>query len=189
MNDIIVAPFSNSAIRDWPAGHFAQLIGLLLEAPAVNGAIRVVGAPNQRLGACEIVRFYPAERVSNECGRMAWSVVLNTLRTAACVIGNNSGLAHVAARLGTPTVCVFGGSHQRLEWRPRGRHVMVVSRAIGCSPCQLDHGSLSPYSKACLRDIKPETVRDAALAIMVEAQTAKNQAALCRACERQENRT
>ena len=52
MNDIIVTPFSNSAIRDWPAAHVSELIGLLLKESAVTGCIRVVGAPNQRLGAC-----------------------------------------------------------------------------------------------------------------------------------------
>lgn len=166
MNDIIVAPFSNSPIRDWPATHVSELIGLLLDEPLVTGSIRVVGAPNQRLGACGIVRPHPADRVMNECGRMAWPAVLDALRSAACVIGNNSGIAHVSGALGTPTVCVFGGSHQRTEWRPRGDHVVVLSRVIGCSPCQLDHGQVSPYGKACLRDIAPPAVRDAALTIM-----------------------
>jgi ADP-heptose:LPS heptosyltransferase len=174
MNDIIVAPFSNSPIRDWPSAHVTELIGLLLEAPGTS-RIRVVGAPNQRLGACEIVRFHPADRVTNECGRMAWPTVLDALRSAACVIGNNSGIAHVAGALGTPTVCVFGGSHQRMEWRPRGNHVVVLSRAIGCSPCHLDHGQLSPYSKACLRNIAPVAVRDAALMIMAQAGTVRRE--------------
>ncbi|WP_242098001.1 glycosyltransferase family 9 protein [Sphingomonas sp. CROZ-RG-20F-R02-07] len=169
MSDIIIAPFSNSAIRDWPASHVSELIGMLLEESAVTGRIRVVGAPGQRLGACEIVRFHPADRVINECGRLAWPEVLDALRVAACVVGNNSGIAHVAGALGTPTVCVFGGSHQRMEWRPRGAHVIILSRAIGCSPCHLDHGHLSPYGKACLRDITPDSVRDAVLKIMVQA--------------------
>jgi ADP-heptose:LPS heptosyltransferase len=172
MSDIIIAPFSNSAIRDWPAQHFAELIGLLLEDKALIGRIRVVGAPGQRLGACEIVRFHPADRVVNECGRLAWPAVLETLRTAACVIGNNSGLPHVAASFGVPTVCIFGGSHQRTEWRPRGRHVVVVSRSIGCSPCQLDHQQASPYNKACLRDIGPAVVRDVAQMVIARATAA-----------------
>ena len=171
MNDIVVAPFSNSAIRDWPAAHFSALIGLLLREPLITGRIQVIGAPGQRLGACEIVRFHPANRVVNQCGRMEWPAVLDALRHAACVIGNNSGIAHVAGSFGTPTVCVFGGSHQRLEWRPRGSNVTVLSRAIGCSPCHLDHGQISPYGKACLRDITPDSVRDAVVAGMARIRT------------------
>lgn len=173
MNDIIVAPFSNSAIRDWPAGHFSNLIALLLEGMTASARIRVVGAPGQRLGGCEIVRSHPADRVVNECGRLAWPAVLRMLQGAGCVIGNNSGIAHVSASFGTPTVCVFGGSHQRLEWRPRGANVVVLSRAIGCSPCHLDHGHLSPYAKACLYDISPSVVCDAALSVMARADPAR----------------
>lgn len=169
MSDVIVAPFSNSVIRDWSPRHVSEMISLLLDTPEVTGLIRVIGAPGQRLGACEIVRFHPSDRVVNECGRLPWVQVLDSLRHAACVIGNNSGIAHLAGALGTPTVCVFGGSHQRLEWRPRGQNVVVVSRVIGCSPCHLDHGHSSPYSKACLRDIQPAQVRDAAVMIMARA--------------------
>lgn len=166
MSAIIVAPFSNSAIRDWPVGHYAEMIGLLLARIPCDRQVHVIGTPNQRLGACEVVRRHPADRVVNRCGRMDWDAVLAAVRDACCVIGNNSGIAHVAGYLGTPTVCVFGGSHQRIEWRPRGPNVVVLSRTIACSPCQLDHGDRSPYRKACLREIAPADVADAAVMMM-----------------------
>ena len=172
MTEIIVAPFSNSAIRDWPVEHFASLIGLLLAAPGLDARVHVTGTANQRLAAREIVRFHPPERAINLCGRIDWTDVLGLLRDADCVIGNNSGIAHVSANLGTPTVCIFGGSHQRAEWRPRGDHVVVLTRAIGCSPCHLDHGQISPYGKACLQDITPQAAAEAALFIMDRAATA-----------------
>ena len=166
MSDIIVAPFSNSNIRDWPTGHFASMIAHLLARWDGEGQVRVVGTRNQKLGACDVVRNLPVDRVSNDCGRYSWPELVEAMRRAACVIGNNSGLAHLGGYLGTPTVCVFGGSHQRLEWRPLGRTVVLVSRVIGCSPCQLDHKGTSPYDKACLREIEPERVAAAALTIM-----------------------
>ena len=172
MTEILVAPFSNSAIRDWPAEHFATLIGLLLDAPGLDARVQVIGTANQRLAAREIVRFHPPERATNACGRIDWNDVLGLLRNADCVIGNNSGIAHVSANLGTPTVCIFGGSHQRTEWRPRGDTVVVLTRVVGCSPCHLDHGQISPYGKACLRDITPRAVAEAALLIMDRGATA-----------------
>ena len=166
MRPIVVAPFSNSHIRDWPVGHFARLIGELVDRWESDAPIRVIGTRNQMLRAAEIVRRFDATRVLNDCGHMAWPDVLEMIRTAACVIGNNSGVAHVAGSFGVPTVCVFGGSHQRLEWRPLGFNVIVVSRVIGCSPCQLDHGQDSYYDKACLREIDPKLVADSAFEIM-----------------------
>ena len=166
MSTIIVAPFSNSDIRDWPIEHYAGLIRILLERWTGTGLIRVIGTKSQELRACEIVRSFSAARVVNECGRVTWSQVMSQLKSAACVIGNNSGVAHLSGFYGVPTVCVFSGSHQRLEWRPLGFNVAVVSRSIGCSPCQLDHGQTSRFAKACLREITPEVVADAVFTIM-----------------------
>jgi ADP-heptose:LPS heptosyltransferase len=170
--EIIVAPFSNSYIRDWPIGHFTTLVGLLLDRVEADTGIAVIGTLNQRHGGDEVVRPYPATRVRNLCGRLAWGQVVERLRTAACVVSNNSGVGHLGGFFGVPTVCVFGGSHQRGEWRPRGTSVVLVSRAIGCSPCQLDHGQVSPYDKACLRQIEPERVADAAMLAMARAREA-----------------
>ena len=165
MADLIIAPFSNSDIRDWPARHFTRLVELL-DARHGAGLIRIIGASSQRLRANEIVRGVPADRVVNECGRLAWPEVEARLRDAACVIGNNSGIAHLSAQVGAPTVCIFGGAHQRMEWRPLGFNVALVSQAIGCAPCMLHRAADCPYDLACLTLITPETVCEAAMDIM-----------------------
>ena len=166
MSAIVIAPFSNSGIRDWPSTSYRRLIGVLLERLEPDAAIRVIGTANQKLRANEVVRDFPATRVVNECGRLSWAGMIGALRAASCVVGNNSGVAHLGGFFGVPTVCVFGASHQRHEWRALGQSVILVTRAIGCSPCHLDHGQVSPYDKACLREIEPETVADAAFTIM-----------------------
>jgi ADP-heptose:LPS heptosyltransferase len=176
MNDIVIAPFSNSDIRDWPLAHFSRLIGILLDRWDGPGPIRVIGTRNQVLRACEIVRPFGADSVANDCGRLTWPEVMRLLRSAACVVGNNSGVAHLAGFYGAPTVCVFGGSHQRVEWRPLGPNVTVVSRRISCSPCQRDHGQTSPFAKACLREIAPETVAEAVFATISRVATIDRQA-------------
>ena len=169
MSDILIAPFSNSDIRDWPVAHFAALVGLLLEGSGDDVRIRIVGTANQKMRAREIVRDYPVARVSSECGRLGWPEVIARLRAARCIIGNNSGITHLGGSFGVPTVCIFGGSHQRHEWHALGDSVVTVSRAIGCSPCQLDHGGVSPYGKACLREIAPAVVAAAAFRSMARA--------------------
>ena len=159
MSHIVVAPFSNSDIRDWPAAHFQALIRRLVGER--NELVRIVGAPGQAIRARDIVRPFDANRVVNDCGRTPWDVTLDLIRSAACVVGNNSGIAHLAAFEGVPTVCVFSGSHQRLEWRPIGSQVITLSRAIACSPCHLHHAAHCPYGLACLDQITPDSVFDA----------------------------
>ena len=160
MSRIILAPFSNSDIRDWPAAHYAGLIEELVVRHRVEAPIWVVGTVNQKGRANDIVRRFDATRVVNACGWLSWPELLSELRQAACVVGNNSGVAHLAGYYGAPTVCVFGGSHQRLEWGPRGDRLILMSRAIACSPCGLDHGASCPYDKACLTQIGPREVAE-----------------------------
>ena len=173
MSAIVISPFSNSDIRDWPLEHYVSLIRILLRRWPGTGLIRVIGTKNQVLRACEIVRSFNSNRVLNDCGRLSWPQVLSEIKSAACVIGNNSGIPHFSGFYGVPTVCVFSGSHQRLEWRPLGFSVALVSRSIGCSPCQRDHGQTSPFAKACLREIDPEIVADAAFAIMARTNASR----------------
>jgi ADP-heptose:LPS heptosyltransferase len=168
MSDIIVAPFSNGDIRDWQPGHFSALIGLLLDR--WSGVIRVIGTRSQTTRAAAIVRPHDATRVVSDCGRLTWDEVISQLRSAVCVIGNNSGVTHMSARLGVPTICVFGGSHQRVEWRPMGFTARTISRAIGCAPCHLHRARDCPYDRACLGQIDPAIVADAALAAMTHRQ-------------------
>jgi ADP-heptose:LPS heptosyltransferase len=49
-------------------------------------------------------------------------------------IGNDSGITHMAAALGVPTVALFGPTDPKV-WAPRGEHVTVVAPEIPCSPC------------------------------------------------------
>lgn len=174
---IVVSPFSNGLIRDWPPEHYADLIGLLLE-DLPDEVVRVVGTANQRKDAYRIVRNLPADRVKNDCGLISWDAVTDLVRDASCVIGNNSGIPHLAGFYKVPTVCIFGGSHQRMEWRPLGPNVVVMSRTIGCSPCHIDHRLTCLYDKACLREIAPREVADAVLALIEERKDRMRQRAM-----------
>jgi ADP-heptose:LPS heptosyltransferase len=160
MSHIVIAPFSNSDIRDWPAPHYRALIARLIAER--DDVVRVIGEPGQGIRAREIVRPFDPDRVVNDCGRSSWEDAAALIRSAACVIGNNSGIAHLAAFEGVPTVCIFDGAHQRREWRPIGSHVVTLSRAIACSPCHLHHAAYCPYGLACLEQITPDAVFETA---------------------------
>lgn len=164
MSHIVIAPFSNSDIRDWPAPHYRALIARLVAQ--WDGLVRVVGARGQAIRARDIVRPFDANRVVNDCARGGWDETADLIRSAACVIGNNSGIAHFAAFEGVPTVCVFDGAHQRMEWRPIGSHVVTLSRAIACSPCHLHHAAYCPYGLACLEEITPDAVLETVLRLI-----------------------
>ena len=81
------------------------------------------------------------------------------LRDVDLFVGNDSGLMHLAAALGTPTLGLFGSTNP--DWTsPRGLRTAVL-RAVGfsCSPCHLRE---CPQPEFCLDSIKPEAVLEAA---------------------------
>jgi heptosyltransferase-2 len=49
-------------------------------------------------------------------------------------ISNDSGLMHVAAALGVPTVAIFGSTNPTTT-SPPGRHNTIVHKDVACSPC------------------------------------------------------
>jgi ADP-heptose:LPS heptosyltransferase len=71
-------------------------------------------------------------------------------------IGNDSGISHMAAALGLPTVVIFGPTDQHV-WSPRGEKTFVVRRGVPCSPCPSDR-FFQCKDFGCLRGIEMEEV-------------------------------
>jgi ADP-heptose:LPS heptosyltransferase len=152
---IVIAPFSNEHLRDWPAAHFAALIGRCITEFQVT--VKVVGTIQQREAANAIIRRFPSHRVENTCGLMTWGELADAIAQAQAVVGNNSGVVHASAKANVPTVCIFGGSHAASEWMPRGPSVFLVTKYTACSPCARQS---CVYGKRCLHEITPDTVFD-----------------------------
>ena len=56
------------------------------------------------------------------------------LAAAGAVVGNDSGLSHIAAAVGTPTVMLFGPTpHLSLGQFPP--NVQVLRAGLACEPC------------------------------------------------------
>jgi len=80
-------------------------------------------------------------------------------------VGHDSGLTHVAAALGRPTIVLFGPTRVS-RWAPRGPHVRVVSTGLPCAPCS-DYGQrVCPLgARRCLDELPAVSVVDALLAL------------------------
>lgn len=155
---IVIAPLSNDSLRDWPLPHFRDLARLCVDR--LDARVTFVGSRPQRIPVNEMLRALPPDRFRNLCGRTSWSATAELLAAADCVVANNSGIAHLAAKLGVPTVCVFGASHNPYEWMARGPHVATVTKRTSCSPCALGRAPDCPFDKRCLREIPPGLVFD-----------------------------
>jgi len=79
---------------------------------------------------------------------------------ARLFVGNDSGVAHVAAAVGTPQVVVFGSSNVA-HWRPwTAAPAEVVREEMPCAPCP---------GYTCSQFDAPECIRRVTVASVVEA--------------------
>jgi ADP-heptose:LPS heptosyltransferase len=162
---IVVSPASNSALRDWGIDNFTRLIALLLDR--VNCHLTLVGSGAQRRQLEQILEDNGRDaRITNLAGANDWFETAEIVRAADLVIANNSGVAHLAAACGTPTLAIYSGSHQPQEWGPRGNNVHAVMALVACSPCGFDKLDECPNDHQCMKQIAPETIADRAVAIL-----------------------
>ena len=101
----VIHPFSSSPKKTWPLENFRAL------ARRLDMPVKWCAGPEEPLD--------DAVRIENLYDLGCW------LRTARVYIGNDSGIAHLAAAVGAPVVAIFLSSDPRV-WAPRGPHVVVL---------------------------------------------------------------
>ncbi|MBM3488693.1 MAG: glycosyltransferase family 9 protein, partial [Alphaproteobacteria bacterium] len=85
----------------------------------------VFGAPAERADMAPVLAAVPPARLIDYVGTLDLLTVSAALRRAALFVGNDSGLMHIAAASGVPTLGLFGPS--RTEWyAPWGAHAAAV---------------------------------------------------------------
>src|SRR5580658_7957146 len=101
----VIHPFSGSARKNWPLERFREL------ADRLAMPVRWCAGPEETLE--DAVRF------DNLYELAGW------LASAQVYIGNDSGITHLAAAVGTPVVAIFGPTDP-IVWAPRGERVSVI---------------------------------------------------------------
>jgi heptosyltransferase-3 len=103
-----IHPFSGSASKNWPLEKFRALAAKLERYMPVQW---LAGDDDPPLpGAVRIADLYEVA---------CW------LATARVYVGNDSGITHLAAAVGTPVLALFGHTYPNV-WAPRGSHVRVL---------------------------------------------------------------
>ncbi len=89
-------------------------------------------AEGERLGAELLLS---SARVKNLCGQLPLSAVPMQLASVAVLLGNDSGLMHIAEAVATPVVALFGPTVEAFGFRPWQQNSQVFSSRLGCRPC------------------------------------------------------
>lgn len=121
---IALAPTANWEGKTWPASRFVALFQAL--SARIPGAKAVIlGGPGEKEAAmaAPVLRALPG--AIDLVGRLTLPEVAACLRKVTIFVGNDSGLMHLAAAAGAPTLGLFGPSRAS-EYAPAGLDTAFV---------------------------------------------------------------
>jgi ADP-heptose:LPS heptosyltransferase len=124
---LAVGPAANWRGKQWRAERFAELARRLTASNGLLPGTRVavLAAAHERGQALPLIDAIPANRLIDLVGRVDLLTAAAVLRRCALFIGNDTGLMHIAAAIGTPTLGLFGPSPIE-KYAPWGRCTAVV---------------------------------------------------------------
>ena len=123
---LCLAPFATWVGKEWPLERFRELALRLTDGPLRGATVVLMGAPNETERVHPFLADWPADRpLLNLVGRLSLPALFVVLQNAALAVCNDSGLMHLAAASGVPTVGLFGPSPDQwyAPWGPNG-HVI-----------------------------------------------------------------
>ena len=124
---LALGPTANWRGKTWRAENFVALVERLTAADGIlpGARVAVLGAARQRTMAQPVLDAVPDGRLIDLVGRVDLPTAAAALRRCALFIGHDSGLMHLAAAAGTPTLGLFGPSRDEhyAPWGPRAAAV------------------------------------------------------------------
>lgn len=147
---VALAPGAVGPAKRWPPMAYAELSRRLI---ADGLAVWVLGGPAEKSLAQDIIRGTEAHDLTSPDLREA----ILALAGASAAVSNDSGLLHVAAALGTPTIGIFGPTSP-WHWAPLNPLVAAIQAKseLPCRPCHKPVCRLGHHR--CMTDIAPDEV-------------------------------
>jgi len=118
---IALAPTANWAPKAWPADRFATLFRALRDSTIRHAIPMVIAGPGdaERAMAAPLLEALPD--AIDLVGRLSLPETAACLARATVFIGNDSGLMHLSASTGAPTLGLFGPTDAS-QYAPAGHH-------------------------------------------------------------------
>jgi heptosyltransferase-3 len=114
-------PGSGGRAKCWPPEYFAALAGRFL---ALGWRVLVIAGPADVAAAAGVLAALPVDR-AQVVSDLSLPHLVALLARASLYVGNDSGVSHLSARVGIPTLALFGPTDPAI-WAPRGPRAQAV---------------------------------------------------------------
>ncbi|MCE2459538.1 MAG: lipopolysaccharide heptosyltransferase I [Pseudomonadales bacterium] len=155
--EVVLAHGTTWSTKHWPETFWTVLARLV----TAHGFVPVLPWTTGERGRAErIAEAAPGARI---CPRLDLHGIMRLLAGARGVVGVDSGLSHLGAALGRPTVMLFGPTDPS-RTGCRGAYVRNLTASLACSPCSSRRcrlgGEFSRYEAGrsgppCLEAVEP----------------------------------
>lgn len=154
---------TSQAYKRWPGEYYLKLMDLINNRYK-NSLFLIIGSEAEEETATFLYN-------NSNCNReiiidKPLPVVAELIRHCRLMIANDSGLGHLSAALGTPTLSIFGPTNPD-NCTPVGNDCRSLRGLHFCSPCYMTGVPSKCRKQAeCMVALKPETVFDTIISML-----------------------
>jgi ADP-heptose:LPS heptosyltransferase len=135
-NNVLLNFNSEASSRRMPLDKAKKILDLLTNTfPGTS--FTFIGAPKEAVFVEQVIDgANNADRIRNMAGKTDLAVLAQLMSEAAVVLTTDSGPAHLANAVGTPTIVLFGAGNE-LNTAPYNKQNLTVIRygKLDCEPC------------------------------------------------------
>lgn len=155
---LAIAPIAARPEKTWPADSFASLVQRLLAPSGACAGWRVLLAagPGEDAQFQPLIAAIPKDRLILMTRQPDLLVVAATLARCRLYIGNDSGLTHLAAATGVPTMALFGPTNPS-HFGPWSDQACVVEAPVVDGAQRIENLSVETVAGAVADMIKHTT--------------------------------
>lgn len=160
---LAVCPSASLPFKTWPATNFAELVKKLVSpgGDMAGAGVVILGGPGDEGYAKPILEALPDTGIIDLTGKLYLPDVAAVVERARLFIGNDSGVMHISAAMGTPTLGLFGPSDEML-YGPYGENCATVRGPRGQVETLKQFPKAREHPSSLLDDLSVEAVLEAA---------------------------
>ena len=161
---LLIAPEASKWKKIWPLDYWTQLLTELSEHPLKFNLLLVGSRQALPTKLCKDLQHRAPDRVVNLLGQLQLQDLPSVAASCQLALSSNSAWLHIAEAVGVPVLAFAGPIVPGFGFSPWKSDSEELSVALNCRPCTRHGGGrCRPKSNtfhACMRDIRPEFVRD-----------------------------
>ena len=147
-------PFSVASSRSIPNNKIKEWLN------GSNQSALILGSKGDAILANSLINECAGIKLINLCGKYSMRESMALISVCQFALASDSGLGHISASLGIPTISLFGAGDSEMT-KPIGRQTFVINKKVHCSPCRKNVCMNTKDHLCCFNEILQIDVKNA----------------------------